>query len=69
MAQTHKALIKSTFLLPLHAYIGLDVHKIRDCMGDPEADADNEVLKGEQDAQASLHFVIALKKWFLWPFV
>ncbi|MCO5595474.1 hypothetical protein L7F22_049517 [Adiantum nelumboides] len=31
--------------------LGLDLQKIRDCMGDANADADNEVLKAEQDAQ------------------
>lgn len=30
---------------------GLDSKKIEKCMGDPEADADNPVLKEEQDAQ------------------
>lgn len=31
--------------------LGLDIHKIRDCMGSPDADSDNAILKGEQDAQ------------------
>ncbi|XP_044489025.1 vacuolar-sorting receptor 3-like [Mangifera indica] len=31
--------------------LGLDSKKIEKCMGDPEADADNPVLKEEQDAQ------------------
>lgn len=31
--------------------LDLDVKKIEDCMGDPEKDADNPLLKGEQDAQ------------------
>ncbi|XP_031480119.1 vacuolar-sorting receptor 3-like isoform X2 [Nymphaea colorata] len=31
--------------------LGLDQRKIEDCMGDPEADSDNPVLKAEQDAQ------------------
>lgn len=30
---------------------GLDAKKIEKCMGDPDADADNPVLKEEQDAQ------------------
>ena len=34
--------------------LGLDVAKIRDCMGNPDADADNVILKREQDAQVSL---------------
>ncbi|KAL1557894.1 Vacuolar-sorting receptor 3 [Salvia divinorum] len=31
--------------------LGLDLKKIEKCMGDPEADLDNQVLKEEQDAQ------------------
>lgn len=31
--------------------IGLPVDKIKKCMGDPEADVENEVLKNEQDKQ------------------
>ncbi|OVA11702.1 EGF-like calcium-binding domain [Macleaya cordata] len=31
--------------------LGLDIEKIEKCMGDPNADADNPVLKEEQDAQ------------------
>lgn len=30
---------------------GVDVKKIDQCIGDPEADVDNPVLKAEQDAQ------------------
>ncbi|KAH7366427.1 hypothetical protein KP509_18G077500 [Ceratopteris richardii] len=33
------------------ASLGLEVQKIRDCMGDPEADSDNQILKAEQEAQ------------------
>ncbi|WMV12781.1 hypothetical protein MTR67_006166 [Solanum verrucosum] len=33
--------------------LGLDSRKIEKCMGDPNADEDNPVLKEEQDAQAS----------------
>jgi hypothetical protein len=29
----------------------LDVEKIKKCVGDPEADEENPVLKAEQDAQ------------------
>lgn len=37
------------------AYIsGLDLKKIEKCMGDPDADSDNPVLKDEQDAQVSV---------------
>lgn len=31
--------------------IGFDVKQIEKCVGDPEADADNPVLKAEQEAQ------------------
>lgn len=31
--------------------IGLDSENIEKCMGDPNADSDNPVLKEEQDAQ------------------
>nr|GMD05160.1 vacuolar-sorting receptor 3-like [Ipomoea batatas] len=31
--------------------LGLDLKKIENCMGDPNADADNSILKEEQDAQ------------------
>jgi hypothetical protein len=30
---------------------GLDIEKINKCVGDPEADKENPVLKAEQDAQ------------------
>ena len=30
---------------------GLDLKKIERCMGNPDADSDNPVLKEEQDAQ------------------
>lgn len=30
---------------------GLDIEKIHKCVGDPEADKENPVLKAEQDAQ------------------
>ncbi|KAL8262277.1 hypothetical protein R6Q59_026326 [Mikania micrantha] len=33
------------------ASLGVDVKKIRECVGDTEADVENEVLKGEQKAQ------------------
>ncbi|KAH0461270.1 hypothetical protein IEQ34_008845 [Dendrobium chrysotoxum] len=31
--------------------LGVDLKKINDCIGDPEADEDNPILKAEQDAQ------------------
>ncbi|WJX82329.1 Vacuolar-sorting receptor 1 [Trifolium repens] len=31
--------------------LGVDLKKIKDCVGDPHADVDNPVLKAEQDAQ------------------
>ena len=33
------------------ASLGLDSKKIEKCMGDPNADSDNPLLKEEQDAQ------------------
>ena len=30
---------------------GLDVEKVNKCVGDPDADEENEILKAEQDAQ------------------
>jgi len=30
---------------------GLEMEKINKCIGDPEADVENEILKAEQDAQ------------------
>ncbi|KAK9062367.1 hypothetical protein SSX86_019553 [Deinandra increscens subsp. villosa] len=35
--------------------LGLPSEKIKKCMGDPEADDDNEVLKLQQDSQVSFH--------------
>lgn len=35
----------------LLSFPGVDITKIDECVGDPEADAENAVLKGEQDAQ------------------
>jgi hypothetical protein len=32
-------------------FAGVDLKKIKDCVGDPHADVDNPVLKAEQDAQ------------------
>lgn len=39
---------------------GLDAKKIDKCMGDPNADSENHVLKEEQDAQviASLYYIL-----------
>lgn len=31
--------------------LGLDVKKVQECMGDSEADSDNAILRGEQEAQ------------------
>lgn len=33
---------------------GIDLKKIEKCMGDPDADSENPVLKEEQDAQVSI---------------
>ena len=34
-------------------WAGLDIKKVEQCMGDPNADSDNPLLKMEQDAQVS----------------
>lgn len=36
---------------------GLDASKIDKCIGDPNADADNPVLKEEQDAQVTCYLL------------
>jgi hypothetical protein len=38
----------------LSCNVGIDVDKVRECMGDPEADTENAILRGEQDAQVFL---------------
>lgn len=38
---------------------GLDLKKINECIGDPDADKENPVLKAEQDAQV---YIIILNK-------
>lgn len=48
--------LMSIFLLYLSA--GLDIAKIDKCMGDPDADTENSILKEEQDAQVT-SFIIA----------
>lgn len=35
----------------MHTCTGLDLKDIEKCMGDPDADSDNAVLKTEQNAQ------------------
>lgn len=37
-------------------FTGVDLKKINKCIGDPDADEENPVLKAEQDAQVSLTF-------------
>jgi hypothetical protein len=34
--------------------VGVNLNKIKDCLGDPNANAENPVLKAEQDAQVGL---------------
>lgn len=36
---------------------GLDLKKINECIGDPDADKENPVLKAEQDAQVYIILV------------
>lgn len=43
---------------------GIDLKKIDECIGDPDADVDNAVLKAEQDAQVKLDY--RASKSFLW---
>lgn len=40
-------------LILLYMLIGLPIEKIKKCMGDPEADVENDVLKTEQELQVS----------------
>lgn len=59
-------MVAYVFLINTHAFVveysstnvscksGLDLKNIEKCMGDPEADSDNQVLKEEQDAQVSI---------------
>lgn len=43
---------------------GLDAKKIEKCMGDPNADADNPVLKEEQNAQVIVsQFALVFNKF------
>lgn len=42
------------FSLSLQHLIGVDFKKIQKCIGDPEADVDNPILKAEQDTQVRL---------------
>jgi len=40
-----------------YVFTGIDSKKLDKCMGDPDADLDNPVLKEEQDAQVNIsHF-------------
>lgn len=43
-------------LLLVFFFTGLDLKKIEKCMGDPDADSDNPVLKEEQDAQVCISY-------------
>lgn len=44
---------------------GLEIEKINKCVGDPEANEENEILKAEQDAQVRLCSYIVLLPYFL----
>ena len=44
-------MIKSLTNFDSMRFLGVDLKKIDECMGDPEADAENAVLKAEQQAQ------------------
>lgn len=41
-------------------FTGLDLKDIEKCMGDPNADSDNPVLKEEQDAQVRISYFYAV---------
>ena len=48
----------STFLIfDFHPPLDLPVDKIKKCMGNPEADEENEVLKVEQERQVHTFYV------------
>lgn len=38
----------------MQCFKGVDVKKVQKCVGDPEADEDNPILKAEQDTQVGL---------------
>lgn len=52
-------------------FTGVDLKKIKDCVGDPHADVENPVLKAEQDAQVGFlkckHFFM-LSLFFFFSF-
>lgn len=52
-------MISWNFLFISMDFVGFDVKQIEKCVGDPEADTDNPVLKAEQDSQVCL-----LQKWW-----
>lgn len=39
------------FLFIVTTFEGIDVKQLDKCIGDPDADVDNQVLKSEQEAQ------------------
>lgn len=40
--------------------VGIDLNKIKDCIGDPGADMENSILKAEQDAQVEFPWLFPL---------
>ena len=44
--------------------VGIDVNKVHDCMGDPNVDSENEILKGEQEAQVSHGFYTVISNFY-----
>ena len=44
--------------------VGIDVNKVRDCMGDPNDDSENEILKGEQEAQVPHGFYTVISNFY-----
>lgn len=46
-----------------YALAGLDLKKINKCVGNPDADEENPVLKAEQDAQVN-NIINSVEKFF-----
>lgn len=47
-------------------FLGIPVEKINKCMGDPEADTENQVLKTEQELQVEILFAFLIVTMFVW---
>lgn len=48
-------------------FIGVDLKKVDECMGDPQADEENPVLKEEQEAQVfEDRLILVISVFFIW---